>query len=142
MPSITNPNKLKFIGLLIIVYWLSLCIYLPPIAPVPKFDALLGELQTAKETLGPAYPAKVDQPREVLKRGLIRETNLLYASYAVPIVIGICSGVLICLRKRLGQILALGLSLIFIFLIVKGIFSTYPFILEGALPVRNTRWGT
>lgn len=131
MPSTTNPNKLKFIGLLIIIYWLSLCIYLPPIAPTSKIDTILGELQTAKETLGPAYPAKLDQPREVLKKRLIRETNLLYASYVVPIVIGIFSGVLICLRKRLGQVLALGLSLIYIFLLVKGIFSTYPYIFEA-----------
>lgn len=131
MSSTANQNKLKFIGLLIIIYWLSLCIYLPPIAPTPKIDAILGELQTAKETLGPAYPAKLDQPREVLKGRLVRETNLFYASYVVPIIIGIFSGVLIYLRKRLGQIIALGLSLISIFLIVKGIFSTYPYILEA-----------
>jgi hypothetical protein len=53
----------------------------------------------------------------------------MYAAYVTPMVFGLLSGVLIYRKKRLGQVIAIGLSGILIFLTLKSIVGMYPNIL-------------
>jgi len=130
MSSIFNLKSLKLIGVLVIVYWFSLIVYLPPITPYPDLDSFVDETLSAKETLGPAYPEKIDLQKEKLKNELTKEINLMYAGYIVPMVLGLFSGILIYRKKILGQIIAIGLSAFFIIFKIYNIYLIYPHVFE------------
>jgi hypothetical protein len=104
-----------------LAFWLSLVPYLPPITLAPELEDLVTQARETRE-----YVSEMARPAEALKPSLIRALRVLYIKWAVTILFGVLSGVLLFVRPPSGRVLAIALSAVMLTMKAFSLVSAYP----------------
>jgi hypothetical protein len=123
MADLKNNRFLKLFGICTIIYWVSLIVYVPPIAPIPNIRGLLGEIDNdfKREVL------KWHKPDEIIEAKVMKDVMFHFAKQYAIILLGVSSGILIIMRRRIGKIIALCLCSFFIIIKIMSIADRYPY---------------
>jgi len=121
-----------------LAFWLSLLPYLPPITLTPELKDLVAQARETRE-----YVPKMNRSAEELESSLVGALRILYIKWAVAILLGVLSGILLLVHRPSGRVLAIALSSLMLGMKAFSLISTYPrtgqllyFIFFLALPRR------
>jgi len=120
------PHRtLRIFGIVTVVFWLSFCIYLPPLAPKPKVKEFVAQLEQIPKELKKLAPA-VNKPGAELEAQLRAELLNIYILLLCMIIVGVTSGLLLLARRRIGQVLAITLCSLMLLIRVVGLVESHP----------------
>jgi hypothetical protein len=142
LPSSNPATRRRRIRLLFaaatLAFWLSLLPYLPPITLTPELKDLVAQARETRE-----YVPEMNRPAEELESSLVGALRILYFKWAVTILLGVLSGIILLAHPPAGRVLAIALSSLMLAMKAFSLISTYPrtgqllyFIFFLALPRR------
>jgi hypothetical protein len=108
MADSVRRKALVLFGVVMIVFWLSSAVLpqpIPPLAPLPKLDRLVGEVPSWIRQ----QVAGMNRPDDEILASMRREMIAMFAREWLKIATGVASGILIARRHRLGRWLAISL---------------------------------
>ena len=116
-------RKSKLLGVVTVLFWLSLLAYLPPITLTAQHKEFLAEAREARE-----YAPELIPPQAKLEAELQRALRRLFIETVVVVLLGVLSGVLLIFHPFSGRLLAVTLCSAMLLMKVVSLLSSYPHI--------------
>ena len=122
MTDLLKHRFLTLFGILTIIFWLSLIVYLPPIAKIPNVKEMLAEIDNSFKV----DVLNMNEQNHIIEERALWSINIQYIKDIIMIFLGVGGGVLIIMRRNTGRIIALCLCSYAIIIKILSIFNRYP----------------
>lgn len=120
---------IKVLGIVTVLYWLSLSFYLPPFSSKPNFNGLATSVSAVSEITKYIKPELNSTKHEFVEKLKSDYRNFVLRQYVI-LVIGIISGVLVFLHSRVGRYLSIGICSSWLLYKIINISKSYPHVIE------------